>query len=87
MTSLVHPLADVMKMLEYVVATMQSLLGPLPVIGTALKRKPHKYLSWLHLVLTDFQAAQGTPHVPKWSSMLPQTEASSKSAPLHYKSK
>ena len=60
-----------MEMLEYVMATMQSLLGPLPVTGTALKRGPHKYLSWLHLVLTDFQAAQGTPHAPKLSSMLP----------------
>ena len=70
-TSLIQPPAYVIEMLEYLVATMQSLLGPLPV--TAPKRKPHKYLSWLHLVLTDFQAAQGTTHAPKLFSMLPQT--------------
>ena len=71
--SLIQPPAYVIEMLEYLVATMQSLLGPLPVTETALKREPHKCLSWLHLVLTDFQAAQGTTHAPKLFSMLPQT--------------
>ena len=72
-TSLDQPPDDVMDDLEYLVATMQELLGPLPVTDQALKAHPERYLSWLHLVLTDFQAAQGTPHAPKLFSMLPQT--------------
>ena len=72
-TSLAQPPADVMETLEYLVATMQSLLGPLPVTEEALKKQPYKYLSWLHLILTEFQAAQGTPHAPKLFSLLPQT--------------
>lgn len=72
-TSLAQPPVDVMETLEYLVATMQSLLGPLPVTEKALKKHPHEYLDWLHLVLTEFQAAQGTPYAPKLFSMLPQT--------------
>lgn len=72
-TSLAHPPAHVMDDIEYLVATMQMLLGPLPVTDESLKKHPTSYLSWLHLVLTDFQAAQGTPHAPKLFSMLPQT--------------
>ena len=72
-TSLIEPPADVMEDLEYLVATMQALLSPLPVTEQALKQHPERYLSWLHLVLTEFQAAQGTPHPPKLFSMLPQT--------------
>ena len=59
-TSLANPPADVMENIEYVVATMQMLLGPLPVTDVSLRKHPTSYLSWLHLVLTDFQAAQGT---------------------------
>ena len=72
-TSLIEPPADVMEDLEYLVATMQALLSPLPVTEQALKQHPERYLSWLHLVLTELQAAQGTPHLPKLFSMLPQT--------------
>ena len=54
-----------MEVLEYLVATMQALLGPLPVTDQALRQQPESYLSWLHLVLTDFQAAQDTPYAPK----------------------
>ena len=72
-TSLIEPPADVMEDLEYLVATMQALLSPLPVTVQALKQHPERYLSWLHLVLTEFQAAQGTLHPPKLFSMLPQT--------------
>ncbi|KAL3145756.1 hypothetical protein ABBQ38_015136 [Trebouxia sp. C0009 RCD-2024] len=72
-TSLANPPADVMENNEYVVATMQMLLGPLPVTDVSLRKHPTSYLSWLHLVLTDFQAAQGTPYAPKLFSMLPQT--------------
>jgi len=72
-TSLANPPADVMENIEYVVATMQMLLGPLPVTDVSLRQHPTSYLSWLHLVLTDFQAAQGTPYAPKLFSMLPQT--------------
>ena len=72
-TSLAQPPADVMEVLEYFVATMQALLGPLPVTDQALRQQPESYLSWLHLVLTEFQAAQDTPYAPKLFSMLPQT--------------
>lgn len=72
-TSLAHPPADVMEYLEYLVATMQALLGPLPVTDESVRKRPTSYMSWLHLVLTEFQAAQGTPHAPKLFSMLPQT--------------
>ena len=72
-TSLAEPPADVMEDLEYLVATMQVLLGPLPVTEQALKQHPERYLSWLHLNLTEFQAAHCTPHPPKLFSMLPQT--------------
>jgi len=30
-----------------------------------LKKQPWCYLSWLHLVLTDFEATQNTPRAPK----------------------
>ena len=72
-TSLAQPPDNVMEDLEYLVATMQELLGPLPVTDQALKRHPERYLSWLHLVLTEFQTAQGTPYAPKMFTMLPQT--------------
>ena len=62
-----------MEDLEYLVATMQGLLSPLPVTDQALRRHPESYLSWLHLVMTEFQAAQGTPYAPKMFTMLPQT--------------
>lgn len=61
MPSLIQPPADVMEENEYLVATMQCLLHPMPVTEKALKKDPHKYLSWLHLVLTEFHAAQNTP--------------------------
>lgn len=48
-------------------------LGPLPVTDQALRKHLESYLRWLHLVLTDFQAAQDTPQAPKLFSMLPQT--------------
>ena len=60
-----------MEVLEYLVTTMQALLGPLPVTDQALRQQPESY--WLHLVLTEFQAAQDTPYAPKLFSMLPQT--------------
>ena len=58
-----------MEDLEYLVATMQALLGPL----LALRQPPQTYLSWLHLVLTELQIAQGTSYAPKLFSVLPQT--------------
>ena len=57
-----------MEVLEYLVATVQELLGTLPMTDQALRDRPENYLSWLHLVL---QAAQGTPYAPKMFSMLP----------------
>ena len=72
-TSLAQPPADVIEVLEYLVATMQALLGPLPVTEQALRKHPESYLNWLHLVLTEFQAAQGTPYAPKLLTLLPQT--------------
>lgn len=66
-TSLVQPPPDVMEWLEFLVATMQSLLRPLPVTDLVLKKQPWCYLSWLHLVLTDFEATQNTPRAPKTS--------------------
>lgn len=73
-TSLVQPPdPDVKDFLDYLVVTMQALMGPLPVTDLALKRKPERYLSWMHLVLTAFQAAQDTPYAPKLFTMMPQT--------------
>ena len=71
-TSLANPPADVMEDIGYLVATMQSLLGPLPVTDDSLRKHPSSYLSWLHLVLTECQAAQGTPHAPELFSIPPQ---------------
>lgn len=71
-TSLVQPPDDVLELLEYMVTTWQALMGPLPVTDQTLKRQPESYLSWMHLVLTAFQAAQGTPYAPKLFTMVPQ---------------
>jgi len=46
---------------------MQSLMGPLPVTDQSL-----------HIVLTDFQDAQDTPHAPKLFSMTPQASSQAK---------
>ena len=72
-TSLAQPPAATMDYLEYLVATMQCLIGPLPVTDLSLQREPESYLPWLHLVLLDFHDAQGEPHAPKLFSMLPQS--------------
>ena len=72
-TSLVQPPANIMHDVDYLVATMQSLMGPMPVTDLSLRTKAGSYLSWLHLVLEEFQAAQDTPHAPKVFTMLPQT--------------
>lgn len=72
-TSLAEPPANISNYLEYLVATMRSLMGPLPVTNHSLKEHPQSYLKWLHLILTDFQAAQDAPHAPKLFTMLPQT--------------
>ena len=71
-TSLRQPPARVLHFLDYLVVTMQALMGPLPVTQQKLKQQPSSYLSWMHLVLTTFQAAQGTPYAPKLFSMMPQ---------------
>ena len=62
-----------MEDLEYLLATMQALLGPLLVTDQALRQQVERYLSWSHLVVTELQAAQGTSYAPKLFSMLPQT--------------
>ena len=72
-TSLAQPPAATMDYLEHLVATIQSLIGPLPVTDRSLKQQPEAYLPWLHLVLLDFHAAQGEPHAPKLFTMLPQS--------------
>ncbi len=77
-TSLTQPSQDVMTDLETLVATMQSLMGPMPVTDQSLRREPHSYHTWLHIVLTDFQDAQDTPHAPKLFSMTPQASSQAK---------
>ena len=72
-TSLVQPPQDIMHYLEYLVATMQHLMGPLPVTDWSLEQQPESYLPWLHLVLADFEEAQEAPHAPRLFSMLPQS--------------
>ncbi|DBA95644.1 TPA: hypothetical protein ACH3X3_013487 [Trebouxia sp. C0006] len=57
------------------VATMQSLMGPLPVTDESLRREPQSYLAWLHIVLADFQDAQDMPHAPKLFTMTPQASS------------
>ena len=65
-TSRAQPPANVIDDLEYLVATMEALLGPLPACWwhQALRQHPERYLSWLHLVLTELQAAQSNPTRP-----------------------
>ena len=70
-TSLAQPPAATMDYLEYLVATSQSLIGPLPVTDWSLRQQPESYLPWLHLVLLDFYDVQGAPHAPKLFTMLP----------------
>lgn len=72
-TSLVQPPLHIMHYLEYLVVTMQQLMGPLPVTDWSLEHQPESYLSWLHLVLSDFEEAQDTPDAPRLFSMLPQS--------------
>ena len=72
-TSLAQPPAATMDYLEYLVATIQSLIGPLPVTDWSLQQQPESYLPWLHLVLLDFHDVQGAPHAPKLFTMLPQS--------------
>ena len=71
-TSLVQPPPHVMHDLEYLVLTMQELMGPLPVTALSLQHRLDSYLSWLHLVLSDFEEAQDMPDAPRLFSMLPQ---------------
>ncbi|DBA94137.1 TPA: hypothetical protein ACH3X1_001777 [Trebouxia sp. C0004] len=79
-TSLSEPPQDVATDLETLVATMQSLMGPLPVTDQSLRQEPQLYLAWLHIVLADFQDAQvlDMPHAPKLSSMTPQASSQAK---------
>ena len=72
-TGLVQPPLHIMHYLEYLVVTMQQLMGPLPVTDSSLEHQPESYLSWLHLVLSDFEEAQGMPDAPRLFSMLPQS--------------
>ena len=72
-TSLVQPPLRIMHYLEYLVLTMQQLMGPLPVTDRSLEHKPESYLSWLRLVLSDFKEAQDMPDAPRLFSMLPQS--------------
>ncbi|KAL3147188.1 hypothetical protein ABBQ32_002690 [Trebouxia sp. C0010 RCD-2024] len=72
-TSLVRPAIAIMQYLEYLVATMQQLMGPLPMTDSSLGSQPESYLPWLHLVLSDFEEAQDIPGAPKLFSMLPQS--------------
>ena len=62
-----------MNYLEYLVATMRHLMGPLPVTEKSLEQQPEGYLPWLHLVLLDFEEAQDLPHTPRVFSMLSQS--------------
>jgi len=71
--SLVQPPLHIRQFLEYLVVTMQQLMGPLPVTDWSLERKPGSYLPWLHLILLDFEEAQDMPEAPRLFSMLPQS--------------
>ncbi|DBA66509.1 TPA: hypothetical protein ACH3X2_002479 [Trebouxia sp. C0005] len=77
-TSLAQPPQHIMGDLENLVATMQQLMGPLPVTEWSLQRRPESYLPWLQLVLKDFEEAQDTPDAPKLFSMLPQSNNNTK---------
>ena len=68
-TSLVQPPLHIMHYLEYLVVTMQQLMGPLPVTDWSLEHS----LSCLRLVLSDFEQAQDMPDAPRLFSMLPQS--------------
>lgn len=72
-TSLAQPPAATRDYLEYLVATIQSSIGPLPVTDWSLQQQPESYLPWLHMVLLDFHDVQGAPHAPKLFTMLPQS--------------
>ena len=77
-TSLSEPPQAVATDLEFLVARMQSLMGPLPVTDHSLQHEPQSYLAWLHDVLADFQDAQDRPHAPKLFSMTPQASSQAK---------
>ena len=72
-TSLVQPPPAAMEYLEYLVTTMQCLIGPLPVTDKTLHKQPWSYLSWLHIVLLDFEDRQHTARPPKLFTMSPQS--------------
>ena len=72
-SSLSQPPLHVLEDLEELVATVYSLMGPMPVTDASLSKQPESYMHWLHRVLVDFQAAQGTPNAPKLFTMAPQT--------------
>ncbi|DBA87522.1 TPA: hypothetical protein ACH3X1_004553 [Trebouxia sp. C0004] len=72
-TSLLPPPQHTMQYLEYLVVTMQQLMGPLPVTDQSLEHQRECYLPWLHMVLSDFEEAQDTPDAPRLFSMLPQS--------------
>ncbi|DBA78666.1 TPA: hypothetical protein ACH3X1_008584 [Trebouxia sp. C0004] len=72
-TSLLPPPQHTMQYLEYLVVTMQQLMGPLPVTDQSLEHQPESYLPWFHMVLSDFEEAQDTPDAPRLFSMLPQS--------------
>ena len=59
--------------LEYLVLTMQELMGPLPVTASSLQHRSESYLSWLHMVLSDLEEAHDMPDAPRLFSMLPQS--------------
>ncbi|DBA94884.1 TPA: hypothetical protein ACH3X1_002416 [Trebouxia sp. C0004] len=61
-TSLAQPPTATMDYLEHLVATIQSLIGPLPVTDGSLQRQHESYVPWLQMVLLDFHDAQDAPH-------------------------
>ncbi|DBA75118.1 TPA: hypothetical protein ACH3X1_010440 [Trebouxia sp. C0004] len=67
-TSLAQLPAATMDYLEYLMATIQSLIGPLPVTDGFLQRQPESYLPWLHMVLLDFHDVAGVDGLPPLTS-------------------
>lgn len=72
-SSLAQPPDLAVEYLEFLVQLMQSTWGHQPVTDDVLRKEPWSFLSWLHLVLKDFEAAQDTARPPRLFTMMPQS--------------
>ena len=68
-SSLLQPPSAAMEYLDNLATTMQCLIGSLPITNRTLLQQPWSYLSWLQIMLLDFQDRQHTECPPKLLAM------------------